>query len=219
MESQKGGNLLDRLSRFHLRCFDYYIKHYRMVTVVVTILLLSIILLLGWFSERKVLLEGFAIAITIVAGLFLVNLLQRWSRTVSKQVEIKTRELNRSEHLYRSLVENANDIIFTISPEGTILSMNSYGSEFFCKSPAEVIGRDIGEPFAIDGCEVRRDIERSILTSIALDGAPLPLPVGERVTLWAGPNVVFVGKAVDEANVLDLLSTESDDALDDDETI
>ena len=40
-----------------------------------------------------------------------------------------------------------------------------------------------------------------------------------RVTLWAGPNVVFVGKAVDERNVLDLLSTESDDELRDDEII
>jgi hypothetical protein len=76
-----------------------------------------------------------------------------------------------------------------------------------------------GEPFAIDGCEVRRDIERSTLTNIVRDGASLPLPVGERVTLWAGPNVVFVGKAVDGRTVLDLLSTESDDELAGDETI
>jgi hypothetical protein len=75
------------------------------------------------------------------------------------------------------------------------------------------------EPFTIDSCEVQRDIERSTLTNIVLDGAALPLPVGARVTLWAGPNVVFVGKAVDESSVLDLLSTESDDELDDDETI
>ena len=145
MEVQKGGDLSGRYSRYHLRCFDFYIKHYRMVTTAVTIVLLSTILFLGWISERKVLLEGFAIAITIVAGLFLVNLLQRWSRTVSKEVEAKTRELNRSEHLYRSLVENANDIIFTISPEGKILSMNRYGSEFFCKTPAEVVGKDIAQ--------------------------------------------------------------------------
>ena len=76
-----------------------------------------------------------------------------------------------------------------------------------------------GEPFAIDCCEVQRDIERSTLTNIAMDGAPLALPVGERVTLWTGPNVVFVGKAVDDKSVLDLLSTESDAELDDEETI
>ena len=78
---------------------------------------------------------------------------------------------------------------------------------------------DDAEPFAIDSCEVQRDVEHSTLTSIVRDGASVELPVGARVTLWAGPNVVFVGKAVDERNVLDLLSTESDDQLRDDEII
>ncbi len=75
------------------------------------------------------------------------------------------------------------------------------------------------KPFRIDSAEVTRDIERSTLTSIILNGDPYRLPVGARVTLWAGPNVVFVGKAVDEHHVLDLLSTETDDELGDDETI
>ena len=75
------------------------------------------------------------------------------------------------------------------------------------------------QPFRIDSAEVTRDIERSTLTNIVVDGSPLQLPVGARVTLWAGPNVVFVGKAVDEHSVLDLLSTETDDELAGDETI
>lgn len=75
------------------------------------------------------------------------------------------------------------------------------------------------EAFAIDGCEVERDVEHSTLTNIVMGGALLPLPVGARVTLYAGPNVVFVGKAVDEHRVLDLLSTESDAELTGDESI
>ena len=75
------------------------------------------------------------------------------------------------------------------------------------------------DAFAIDSCEVERDVERSTLTTIIMDGAPLPLPVGARVTLYAGPNVVFVGKAVDELSVLDLLSTETDAELTGDESI
>ena len=78
---------------------------------------------------------------------------------------------------------------------------------------------DDEEPFAIDSCEVQRDMEHSTLTNLVRDRVPVTLPIGARVTLWAGPNVVFVGKAVDERNVLDLLSTESDDELRDDETI
>jgi hypothetical protein len=75
------------------------------------------------------------------------------------------------------------------------------------------------EPFRIDSAEVTRDIERSTLTNIVLNGDLFRLPVGARVTLWTGPNVVFVGKAVDELHVLDLLSTETDDELAGDETI
>jgi len=78
---------------------------------------------------------------------------------------------------------------------------------------------DDAEPFRIDSAEVVRDLEQSTLTNILRDGEPCPLPVGARITLWAGPNVVFVGRAVDEHNVLDLLSTESDDELSEDEII
>jgi len=163
MEVQKSGSSLSRFSRFHLECFDYYIKHYRMVTAAVTLVLLITILLLGWATDEKVLLEGFAVMITVVAGLFLVNLLQRWQSTVSKEVDAKTRELNRSEILYRSLVENANDIIFTISPEGKILSMNRYGSEFFCKQALEMIGQDIGTLFPTGSAEMIMQANNEIL--------------------------------------------------------
>lgn len=78
---------------------------------------------------------------------------------------------------------------------------------------------DEAEPFLIDRCEVRRDVASSVLTGIVRDGRPLTLPAGARVTLWAGPNIVFVGKAVDAASVLDLLSAESDEDLRDDEII
>jgi len=76
-----------------------------------------------------------------------------------------------------------------------------------------------GDPFAIDSAEVVRDVEHSTLTNIVRGGAGFVLPVGARVMLWAGPNVVFVGVATDEHNVLDLLSTESDDELPGRETI
>lgn len=75
------------------------------------------------------------------------------------------------------------------------------------------------EPFRIDSAEVTRDMERSTLTGIVLNGDPYRLPVGARITLWTGPNVVFVGKAMDEHHVLDLLSSETDAELTDDETI
>ena len=82
---------------------------------------------------------------------------------------------------------------------------------------------DDREPFRIDSAEVQRDVEHSTLTNVLRDGAPVEFPTGSKVTLWTGPldktSVVFVGKAIDARNVLDLISTESDDELDDYETI
>ena len=78
---------------------------------------------------------------------------------------------------------------------------------------------DSDEPFAIDSCEVRRDLDRSLLTNTLKDGRPVHFMRGQMVTLWTGESVVFQGRAVDETTVLDLISTETDDELSDDELI
>ena len=79
------------------------------------------------------------------------------------------------------------------------------------------------DPLPIDSAEVTRDVEHSTLTNVLRDGPPVIFTAGDRVTLWVGPpdktSIVFMGKAVDEHDVLDLISTESDDELDDYESI
>ncbi len=79
------------------------------------------------------------------------------------------------------------------------------------------------DPLPIDSAEVTRDVEHSTLTNVLRDGRPVVFTAGDRVTLWIGPpektSIVFMGKAVDEHDVLDLMSTESDDELDDYESI
>jgi hypothetical protein len=76
-----------------------------------------------------------------------------------------------------------------------------------------------GLPLPIDSAEVVRDVEHSTLTNVVADGRPFTFTPGDSITLWVGPpdktSVVFMGKAIDEHSVLDLISTESDDELDD----
>ena len=78
---------------------------------------------------------------------------------------------------------------------------------------------DDGAPFAIDSCEVRRDLDRSLLAAVLRAGTPVSFTSGTLVTLWTEGSVVFQGRAVDEYTVLDLISTESDDDLADGESI
>jgi hypothetical protein len=85
------------------------------------------------------------------------------------------------------------------------------------REPRLQIGDD--EPFEIDSCEVVRDLDHSTLTNVRRVGAPVVFKPGDKVTVYAGPSVVFMGKAVDAENVLDLISTESDEELEDYESI
>ena len=78
---------------------------------------------------------------------------------------------------------------------------------------------DEDEPFAIDSCEVRRDVDQSLLANALRNGEPVAFAPGRLVTLWSGESVVFQGRAIDDSTVLDLISTESDDELSDDELI
>jgi hypothetical protein len=78
---------------------------------------------------------------------------------------------------------------------------------------------DGNEPFAIESCEVRRDVDHSVLTAVKKGGRPCSLRMGARVTLWAGPSVLFEGRVVAEDQVLDLMSAESNGDLPGEELI
>lgn len=94
---------------------------------------------------RQFLLEGIVITAIIAGGLLIISLIFRWSESLSAQVEKKTREFKISENQYRSLIENANDIIFTTDRDGTILSINQAGFNFFHKIAVDLIGRSLGD--------------------------------------------------------------------------
>lgn len=64
------------------------------------------------------------------------------------------------------------------------------------------------EPFPIRSARVDHEMEHAYLRGlIGLDGAPVSLPVGAKVTLYTGPSVVFVGMVQEDQSVLDMLSS------------
>lgn len=94
---------------------------------------------------RQFILEGVVVLSILVGGLLITGIMLRWSSTLKREVDEKTSELKKSENQYRSLIENANDIIFTLNQAGIITSINQAGHSFFKKSKEEIIGSKIGE--------------------------------------------------------------------------
>jgi two-component system, NtrC family, sensor kinase len=94
---------------------------------------------------RQLSLEAVIIAVILLGGLSIVYLTLKWSKIMEEEVERKTLELKKSEQKYKSLVENAEDMIFTINKDGKILTINKAGIRFFRRSADELTGLNIGD--------------------------------------------------------------------------
>jgi two-component system NtrC family sensor kinase len=96
---------------------------------------------------RQFLLQGLVIFAILFAAVAVLFFEMRWSRVLEKRVNQRTEELKKSEEKYRSLVESAEDFIFTIDFDGKFQSMNSFTAIFFGGRPEDFIGRDLSSLF------------------------------------------------------------------------
>lgn len=103
---------------------------------------------------QQFVIQALVIAIIVIGGLIINFMILSWSNMLELEVTKKTIELKRSEQRYKSLVENAEDIIFTADYEGKVLSMNNYGVRFFNRTEEEIIGHNISEIFLWPSSEV-----------------------------------------------------------------
>jgi len=98
-------------------------------------------------------LQGLIIFLILFGGLFINFMILSWSNILEQEVTRKTAELTKSEQKYKSLVENAEDIIFSVDYNGTFLSINRYGARFFQKTEDDIVGHTISEILAWPSAE------------------------------------------------------------------
>lgn len=94
---------------------------------------------------RQFLLQAIIVFVILFGGLFINFMILSWSNILEQEVSKKTIELKKSEQQYKSLVENAEDIIFTADYHGNILSINRYGAYFFTLKEESIVGRNFLE--------------------------------------------------------------------------
>jgi two-component system, NtrC family, sensor kinase len=103
---------------------------------------------------RQFSLQTIIFFVILFGGLFVNFMILSWSNTLEQEVTKKTIELKKSEQRYRSLVENAEDIIFTVDYNGNFISINKYGANFFNGTEEDVIGHNASEFFTWPSSEV-----------------------------------------------------------------
>ena len=96
---------------------------------------------------RQFLLQGLILFVILLGASAVLFFEIRWSRVIEKKVVQRTEDLKKSEEKYRSLVESAEDFIFTVDLGGVFQSMNSFTANFFGGSPEEFLNKGLSSLF------------------------------------------------------------------------
>jgi two-component system, NtrC family, sensor kinase len=103
---------------------------------------------------RQFLLQGVLLFLILVVGAAVIFYESRWAAALGKEVQRQTAaleksrdELAKSEKLYKSLVESAEDVILNVDTKGEVISVNRYGAKALGYTPHGIIGKNIGDVF------------------------------------------------------------------------
>lgn len=111
---------------------------------------------------RQFYMQGAIILAIILSSIYVLGFEKRWSNALEEEVKEKTKnlekfleELKKSEKKYKTLVESAQDLIFTVDETGKLLSMNRYSANFFNDSPDNLTGKNICDLFAEESAKLQ----------------------------------------------------------------
>jgi two-component system, NtrC family, sensor kinase len=93
------------------------------------------------------LLEGFLLFAVLCCAAALIYYESRWSVALQQEVGRATADLRRSQKQYKSVVENARDLIFLLDDTGTCLSANNAAARVLGIPAAGLVGRNLADFF------------------------------------------------------------------------
>jgi len=99
---------------------------------------------------RQFIIQGTLTATVLIIFIFLIVNERAWLKTLEHEVKEKTkdlesyaRRLRSSEERYRSLIESADDMIYTIDRNCKILSVNQYLTQITGEQAEDIVGKSI----------------------------------------------------------------------------
>lgn len=150
---------------------------------------------------RQLLLHGLIIVLIILGASVILFFEMRWSRVLGKKVAKRTEDLKKSEEKYRSLVESAEDFIFTVNSEGNFQSMNSFTANFFGGPAEEFLGKGISNLFPENVAEKQLKLVRLVYQLGKSVRDEFELKTGEYET-WISANFMPLKNEEGEVNAV-----------------
>lgn len=105
---------------------------------------------IGTVYDRQVQLQGIVLLVILIGSFTVVIYELRWATLLEHEVAVKTddirhyaEELERSEAKYRSLIESAEDLIFTLDGDGIIKTANQHMSRLFGEDTSVLVGQSL----------------------------------------------------------------------------
>jgi two-component system NtrC family sensor kinase len=102
---------------------------------------------------RQFLIQGILIFALILAAAAVIYYESRWSVELQAEVDRTTADLARSQKQYKSVVENARDLIFLVNEEGAFISANTAMARLLGIPAAGILRKKIGNLFAKEDAE------------------------------------------------------------------
>jgi PAS domain S-box-containing protein len=94
---------------------------------------------------RQFLIQGILIFALLLAAASIIYYESRWSVVLQSEVDRTTTDLRRSQEQYKSVVENARDLIFLVNEEGVFLSANHAMARMFRLPAAGIVKKKLAD--------------------------------------------------------------------------
>ncbi len=163
---------------------------------------------------RSVYVRQFYVMLSIIVAImflggYIMNFESRWTQALKEEVRIKTEDLRnsteklkKSERKYKSLVEGAEDLIFTIDTEGNYLSMNRYAAQFFgAKFPEELIGKNMYDLFSKSSADLQMGFVRDACRTKKSVSSKYPVEIGKR-EYWFSSSFINIREQGGKCHIL-----------------
>ncbi len=161
---------------------------------------------------RQSLVQGVFTAAVIIIFIFLVANERAWLKTLEDEVKEKTKDLaeyatrlERSEERYRSLIESADDLIYTVDKDCNILSLNQYCARLIGQRGENLIGKNLTDVVEYEAPARLREIVANVFDKGETFSDEEKVGIGKR-EYWLDTKYQAVATNGEDANAVLVIS-------------